>query len=230
MKFDELKSIWEQASQQKSGHPDLQKEDILVLLKTRTRSIVEKIDLNIRIGFLILVGMIIYLFIDNFIFTPLLVKRVPESGSYVYALGILDFINYFIAFGFFVYFWVSYRKINPHSINNKNLKEALQSIVRALNIFRRLFYVALLFFLVSLAIGFIAGFITGFRMKLESLGLSLASLSFWRISLALLVGILVLGAISYGVFALINWIFNRLYGQYLHKLKATLKELEETAE
>ncbi|MDP4183678.1 MAG: hypothetical protein Q8862_00775, partial [Bacteroidota bacterium] len=186
--------------------------------------------LNIRIGFLILVGMIIYLFIDNFIFTPLLVKRVPESGSYVYALGILDFINYFIAFGFFVYFWVSYRKINPHSINNKNLKEALQSIVRALNIFRRLFYVALLFFLVSLAIGFIAGFITGFRMKLESLGLSLASLSFWRISLALLVGILVLGAISYGVFALINWIFNRLYGQYLHKLKATLKELEETAE
>ncbi|MDP4185955.1 MAG: hypothetical protein Q8862_12445, partial [Bacteroidota bacterium] len=91
MKFDELKSIWEQASQQKSGHPDLQKEDILVLLKTRTRSIVEKIDLNIRIGFLILVGMIIYLFIDNFIFTPLLVKRVPESGSYVYALGILDF-------------------------------------------------------------------------------------------------------------------------------------------
>ncbi len=230
MKFDDLKTIWQQASQQEVESKELSSSEILSLLKKKTWGIVEKLDLNIRLGFLILFLMLGYLFVDYFVFSPFLLKRIPLHISYYEQLELLDLFVYVIALVCFIVFWVSYRKIDTKNITVLNLKESILHIVGALNLFRKLFYLTLGLFLVCSAVDFFAGLRTGLELGLSMHGLSLARMTLSFFIFAYAFGTIVLALIVFGYYALVNWVFNRLYGQYLKKLKATLAELEEKIE
>lgn len=230
MKFDELKTIWQQASQQEVESKELSSSEILSLLKKKTWGIVEKLDLNIRLGFLILFLMLGYLFVNYFIFSPFLLKKVPLRISYYGQLEFLDLFVYIIALVCFIVFWFSYRKIDTKNITVLNLKESILHIVGALNLFRRLFYLALGLFLISSIIEFFVGLKTGLELGVSMHGLSHVRMTFSFFIFAYTFGTIVLALIVFGYYAAVNWIFNRLYGQYQKKLKATLAELEEKIE
>jgi len=67
------------------------------------------------------------------------------------------------------------------------------------------------------------GFLDGVREK----GMVLAEIQGNKIALIILIGLLILILITGLVFFLLRWGFRKLYGNYIQKLKHTLKELHE---
>jgi hypothetical protein len=68
MKLEDLKRAWNQLS---SG-ADMDEEQIREMLRHRTRSMFDRIERNIRIGFIILTQLVLLFILDDFFYAPLL--------------------------------------------------------------------------------------------------------------------------------------------------------------
>ncbi|KOH44435.1 hypothetical protein [Sunxiuqinia dokdonensis] len=225
MELKDLKSAWNKFSSDDANKHQLGEEAIYDLLKKRTLNLIERIDRNIKIGFAVLIALSLLFVLDAYFFTPRLVagyEPAPGWIQWIESLGIL-----FIA-GSFVYFWLGYRGATRDYSQSNDLKKVLHAIVRILYVYRKLFYLALGILLLIMSISFVTGLYSGVDLKAHELGATLTDVSSApEMIKTIVLGITIFLVFMAGLFALSSWGFRKLYGNYIIKLKETLKELDE---
>ncbi|WP_339734298.1 hypothetical protein [uncultured Sunxiuqinia sp.] len=225
MELKDLKSAWNKFSSDDANKHQLGEEAIYDLLKKRTRNLIERIDRNIKIGFAVLIALSLLFVLDVFLFTPRMVggyEPAPGWIQWMEGLGVL-----FIA-GSFVYFWLGYRTATKDYSQSNDLAKVLRAIVRILYVYRKLFYLALGILLLIMGISFVTGLYSGVDLKAHELGATLTDVS----SAPEMIKTIILGMVIFlvfiaALFVFFRWGFRKLYGNYISKLKETLKELDE---
>ncbi len=223
MDIKELKKTWDRVP---AGNP-LDESQISGMVHKKAGHLIGRIDRNIRIGFVVLFLLITLFILDDFVFSPLLLDKL---GTGLEIPGWLTFLSIFCnAFLLitFLFFTVQYYHVKRKGAINSHLRDTLVKIIRTLRIYQRLFYLALTVLFVAVAISFITGMVAGMTESLNGQGLLLEEIPAGRLALVIGTGLSVLGIIVGGLFFFLRWGFRRLYGNYIHKLKQTLRELEE---
>jgi hypothetical protein len=223
MELKDLKKTWEQLASKKEWDEDQIRE----MLQHRTGNLIERIERNVRIGFIVLFILVVLFVLDDFVYTPMLLSGMEEE---IRIPGWLEFLSIFsnvFIVGTFIYFVVKYYQVKKSCDISCNLRETLVNIIGILRIYQRLFYLALAIFSFSLTMAFIYGMYTGMVIGVEREGILFSDVSAGGWLIAGGTGLAVLMIIVGGIYLLMRWGFRRLYGNYLIQLKQTLDELNE---
>lgn len=226
MDLKDLKKTWDKMASTK----ELDENQLRKMLGKRTGNLIERIDRNIKIGFVVLFFLILIFSLDDFLFSPLLIKGVNENLDIPNWLLFLSVFSNALIFTTFIYFVIQYYRVKRSCDITGNLKETLIKIINTLKIYQRLFYLALIFFSMTMITGFIAGLYQGTLADFEQQGISFSEISVNQLLIIIVIALLFLLITVGGIFFFLRWGFRRLYGNYLTKLKLTLKELEEINE
>jgi hypothetical protein len=229
MDLKDLKSAWETYSSQEMNKHRLEKDTIREMLKTRTKSLVERIDQNIRIGLTILLLFIAYVVADSMFlsawFSKVIIHDVVEYPKWLVPI---DFFSTALIITTYLFFVIRYLKIKRSFSIDLNIKDLLNGILETVQTYRRMFYLAVIFLLINMVVGFIAGFYEGIKYTAHSTGGTIGNLPTSKIITVAVVGLLLLTALLGVTFYILRWGFNKLYGKYLQSIKETLKELDES--
>lgn len=223
MELEDLKKTWSNLNTGK----ELDENQILTMLQKRSRNLIERIDRNIRIGFAVLLMLILIFAVDDLFFSPLMIKDVNSEltiPDWILFMGIFSNILIFLTFLFFA---LSYYRVKRKSDFDRQLKQTLLNITATLKIYKRLFYLALFILLIAVGTGFVTGMYKGILAEAQEQGIPFANIPADSLLQAVLIGLVVLAVIVGGIFLGLRWGFRRLYGNYINKLNQTLQELEE---
>lgn len=223
MELQDLKRTWEQLSSPKA----LDESQIREMLRHRTGNLIDTIDRNIRIGFVVLFVLILLFILDDFVFAPMLIEEVGTDLAIPVWLTFLSVFANTLIFTTFIYFVIKYYRVKKRCDISCNLRETLVKIIETLRIYQRLFYLALITLTISMGLQFISGMFTGMHQGLEEKGILLADVPFEKWIVILAIGLAVLVITVGGIYLLMRWGFRRLYGNYISKLKQNLRELNE---
>lgn len=226
MDLKDLKKTWDKMS---SGR-ELDEDQLREMLGKRTKSVIERIDRNIKIGFIVLFVLIVIFALDDFLISPMMIENVSEEltiPGWLIFLGV--FANALIFFTF-VYFVIKYYRVKKKCDVVCDLKETLKKVIGTLMLYQRLFYLALITLLLAMASAFVTGMFEGFTTGVEKQGLNLSDVETGTLLLAVAIAAVILVIAVGGIFLFLRWGFRRLYGNYIQKLKLTLKELTEIEE
>jgi hypothetical protein len=229
MEFKDLKSAWDTYSSQEVDKHHLGKESINELVRTRTKSLVERIDRNIRIGMFLLGVYVAYVLIDYLFlaeyFSKIIIGEVIEYPKWLEPLDV--FLNTLIVTTY-LFFVIRYLKIKRSFSVDLHLKDFLIRILDTLKTYRRMFYLVVIILMVSIMMSFFAGFYQGIKFNAGKMPGGIENISASKILLIIGVGLAFLIPMVAGTFFILRWGFNKLYGRYLVKLNETLQELDET--
>ncbi|MFW5822839.1 MAG: hypothetical protein ACOCU7_05575 [Tangfeifania sp.] len=223
MELKDLKKAWDSVSSDK----ELDESQIREMLSKRTSNLIERIDRNIKIGFVLLFVLIVLFILDDFVFSP---QVLDAMGNGITIPGWLLFINvfsYVLILSTFIYFVFQYYLAKKSCDVNCNLRETLKKIIKILQLYQRLFYFALIIFSVAVAISFISGMFMGMEVSAAENGMLLTDIPVNQLLIVFITGLVVLSLLVGGIFLFLRWGFRRLYGNYIQKLKVTLTELNE---
>lgn len=223
MELNDLKKAW----QKMSSKEELDESQIQEMLRKHTSNLVERIDRNIKIGFGILFILIALFILDDFYFSPMLLENMGSDFEIPRWLNFLSIFTNALIFTTFIYFVIKYYRVKKSCDISCNLRETLVKIIKTLKIYQRLFYLALIFLSAAMTVSFITGLYTGMEESAMDSGVLLSDIPMRILLLTILVGFVVLVLMVGGIFLLMRWGFRRLYGNYIHKLKNTLNELDE---
>lgn len=223
MELKDLKKTWNQFTTGK----ELDEEQLKVVLQKRTDNLIDRIDRNVRFGFVILFILILIFLADDLIFAPMLANQTAVNATMPQWLKYLSIFSDLFILITFVFFVIKYYKVRRLCKINCNLREALTKIIETLQIYNKLFYLALTVFAIALAMQFISGMYAGLTYDIETHGIIVSDIPFGKWVMATVIGILVLTVTVGGIYLLMRWGFRRLYGNYINKLKQTLNELDE---
>jgi hypothetical protein len=225
MDLKDLKSAWDTYSSQEADKHHLGKESINELMRNRTKTLIEKIDRNIRIGIGILLAYIAYVIFDDLYLSKIIIKEPLHYPSWMIPLDVFSNALIITTYLFFV---IRYLKIKRNFSVDLHLKEFLTCILETIKTYRRLFYLAVIILLINMSVSFAAGLYEGIKFSTGNANGGLENLSTSKIFLIIGIGLAVLIPMIAGTFFLLRWGFNKLYGRYLVKLNETLKELNES--
>ena len=195
MDIDNLKSSWK--ALQIEQEPILQDEQIRKLLRGKATDSISKIKRNILIEGSLTVFLSLFFMVNE---------------SWFYSPYILPYLGVVmvLCLAWYAFKYSQIRKIDLQ----KNLKQALQQLIKTLDLYLKLYLYGSFF-----------------------LGVSAAILPlFWKNVLqeASLNNILIIGGIALVVtpayYLFIKWYIKKLYGDYVDELKEELKELEDLDE
>jgi type III secretory pathway component EscS len=223
MELKDLKKAWSSVSSDK----ELDETQIREMLGTRTRNLLERIDRNIKIGFVLLFALILLFILDDFVFSPHILNAIGNEITIPSWLLFINAFSYALILTTFVYFVFQYYRAKKSCDINCNLRETLRKIIKILQLYQRLFYLALVTFSVAVAISFISGMLMGMEQSVASEGMQLSEIPFNRLLIVIVIGLIILTLLVGGIFLFMRWGFRRLYGNYIQKLKRTLNELNE---
>ncbi|MFW6289362.1 MAG: hypothetical protein ACOC0R_00225 [Mariniphaga sp.] len=223
MELRELKETWNRLSSTR----ELDENQIREMLQHRTGNLIDTINRNVRIGFIILLGLIVLFVLDDFILAPMLAGDKELAVEMPQWLVFMSIFSNVLIFTTFIYFVVKYYRVRKICDVACNLKETLIRIIETLRIYQRLFYLALFIFALALALQFISGIYTGMAFDMETQGIHLSDVPVGKWFLVAGIALLVLLFTVGGIYLLMRWGFRRLYGNYIDKLKHTLDELNE---
>lgn len=223
MELENLKKAWNKIPVEKSVDENQLRE----MLGKHSKSMIDRIDRNIKIGFVILFVLILIFAIDDYLISPMILGadeiEVPQWLLFV------GFFSNALIFTTFIYFAIKYYRVRKSCDMICNLKETLKKIIDTLSIYKTMFYLALVVLLVTIGSGFVTGIYTGVAENATELGIPMNEVDTKQLFVAALTGIAGLVVLVGGVFVFLRWGFRKLYGNYIDKLKQTLKELEEIA-
>jgi hypothetical protein len=229
MDLKDLKSAWDTYSSQEVDKHRLEKETIHEMLKTRTKSLVDRIDRNIRIGMTVLLVFIAYVVIDSLFLSEYFSKAIiNEVIEYPKWLIPLDFFSTTLIITTYLFFAIRYLKIKRSFSIDLQLKDLLKGILETVQTYRRMFYLAVVILLLNMVAGFAAGLYQGIKYKADSISGGMENLATSKIMTIIGIGLLILIPIVALTFFVLRWGFNKLYGRYLQSLNDTLKELDES--
>lgn len=221
MELTDLKKTWDKMS----SNRELDEDQLKAMLGKRTKNLIERIERNIKIGFVILFVLFIIIALDEFIVSPMIMEEINQTvPRWLLFLGV--FSNTLIITTF-IYFVIKYYRVKRSCNVASELKDTLRKIIDTLNLYQRLFYLALISLTFTMALGFITGLYQESISELEKQGTSFLEIQFDQLLLEIVIGLAFLVIAIGGVFIFLRWGFRRLYGNYYLKLKRTLKELNE---
>jgi len=221
MELKDLKSAWDTYSSQEVDKHRLGKDHIHEMLQNRTKSLVDRIDRNIRIGMGVLGAYMAYLLLDYLFLSTYLSKIITdEKVEYPKWLDPLDVFSTALIFTTYLFFVIRYLKIKRSFSIDLQLKDLLIGIQETLKTYRRMFYLAVVILMINIIVSFAAGVFQGIRL-IENLTTS-KILTVTGVSL-----LIIIPMVAFSFFVL-RWGFNKLYGRYLVKLDETLLELDES--
>lgn len=226
MNLENLKKTWDKLPTEKQ----LDEKQLMKMIGHRTKSLIETIDRNIKIGFGILFVLIVIFALDDLILSPILMKEFGENLDIPNWVLFISVFSNFLIITTFIYFVIKYYRVKKSCYMNCNLKETLVKIIDTLKIYQTMFYLALVTFLVAIGTSFVTGMYKGFLEGIQEKGMVLAEVQGDKIAMVILIGLLILIFITGVVFFFLRWGFRKLYGNYINKLKLTLGELEEIEE
>jgi hypothetical protein len=203
----------------------LGKENIHDMLKSRTNTLVERIDRNIRIGMFILLGFIVYIIADDLYFSKILITAPIEYPSWLVPIDVFSNALIVTTYLFFV---LRYLRIKRSFSADTQLKDLLSGILETLKTYRRMFYLAVIILMINIIISFTAGIYQGVKFKTDTTSGEIIDLSFGKIMRIIAFGLAVLIPLVSLTFFLLHRGFRNLYGRYLIKLNETLQELDES--
>ena len=225
MDIKDLKSAWNTYSSQEMDKHHLGTDTLNDLLKTQTKSMVERIDRNIRIGMIVILVFIAYVIIDDLYLSDLLIKKPIQYPSWMIPVDVFSNVLIVTTYLFFV---LRYLLIKRSFSPDTQLKNLLTGILDTIKIYRRMFYLVVVILLINMVISFAAGMYQGVKYKADSAGIPIESFTTHKIFIIVLIGLAILIPFILITFLLLRWGFNKLYGKYLTRLNATLIELDET--
>jgi len=223
MDLEILKKTWNKLPSENQ----LDEDQLRKMLGKRTRSLMDRIDLNIKIGFGILFVLITIFALDDFLLSPLMMDKLNENITIPGWLIFLGVFSNALIFTTFIYFAIKYYRVKKSCDTVCDLKESLIKIIDTLKIYQTMFYLALVALLVAIGSAFVTGMYRGFLDVVNEKGIPLAEIQTDKIIIVVLIGLLILLLITGAVFLFLRWGFRKLYGNYIHKLKLTLQELQE---
>ena len=224
MEFKDLKSAWDTYSSQEVDKHHLGKESIHELLRNRTKTLVDRIDRNLRIGMGILLAFIAYIILDDLYLSKILIKGPIQYPSWIYPLDVFSNALIVVTYLFFV---VRYLKTKRNFSVDLQLKDFLTGILNTLTTYRRLFYLAVIILLINMVVSFTAGLYEGIKLNTGNIPGGMESLTSSKIIMVIAIGLAVLIPLIALTFFTLRWGFNKLYGRYLESINETLKELDE---
>ncbi len=223
MELKELKETWSRLSSSK----ELDENQIRGMLQHRTSNLIDRINRNVRIGFIILLALIILFVFDDFVLAPMLIGERELAVEMPQWLVFISIFSNVLIFSTFIYFVIRYYRVRKICDISCNLKETLIRIIETLRLYQRLFYLALFILALALSLQFVSGMYTGMAFDMETQGIHLSEVPVEKWILITGIGLLVLVFTVGGIYLLMRWGFRRLYGNYIDKLKQTLRELNE---
>ncbi len=227
MDIKDLKSAWNMYSSQEVDKHRLGKESIHELLKNQTKSLVDRIDRNIRIGMAVLLVYIAYIIIDDLYLSKLLIKDPIQYPSWMIPMDVFSNVLIVTTYLFFV---VRYLRIKRSFSPDTHLKDLLTGILDTIKTYRRMFYLAVAILLINMIVSFSAGLYQGVKFNADATGTGIENLTTSKILSIIGIGLAILIPFIAITFFLLRWGFNRLYGRYEIRLNETLQELDETAD
>ncbi|MDD2306578.1 MAG: hypothetical protein PHP53_17880 [Prolixibacteraceae bacterium] len=229
MDIKDLKSAWDTYSSQEMDKHRLGKESIHELLRNRTQSLVDRIDRNMRIGLGVLLLFIIYLIIDSIFMSDLYSAIGYRDVEYPKWLIPIDVFSTTLIITTYLFFVVRYIKIKRSFSIQLQLKDLLLGIRETLITYRRMFYLAVVIFMINIIVSFIAGVYQGLKFKADAVSDGIINMTTIQTLKIIGVSLLIIVPMIAFSFYILRWGFNKLYGRYLVKLEETLQELDESA-
>jgi len=229
MDIKDLKSAWDTYSSQEMDKHRLGKESIHELLRNRTQSLVDRIDRNMRIGLGVLLLFIIYLIIDSIFMSDLYSAIGYRDVEYPKWLIPIDVFSTTLIITTYLFFVVRYLKIKRSFSIQLQLKDLLLGIRETLITYRRMFYLAVVIFMINIIVSFIAGVYQGLKFKADAVSDGIINMTTIQTLKIIGVSLLIIVPMIAFSFYILRWGFNKLYGRYLVKLEETLQELDESA-
>lgn len=223
MELKDLQKTWKRVP---SGR-ELNEDQIREMLQRRTGNLIDRINRNVRIGFIVLFALIVLFILNDFIIAPLLVSESQAELEMPRWLAFLSIFSNILIFTTFIYFVAKYYQVRKICNISCNLKETLIRIIKTLLLYQRLFYLTLFIVALAMALQFISGMYSGMAFDMGTQGIGLSDIPVGNLLLVTGLGLLVLVVGIGGIYRLMRWGFRRLYGNYIEKLKATLRELNE---
>jgi hypothetical protein len=218
MGVEDIREVWGRITAGSSDQQTLDEEQIRTLLGKRSRTLMERIDFNIRVGFFILLGVVSFIVLYDVVNLTGWLPAGKNPTSIPNWLIILDFVINFLIVTIFVTFFIHYFKIRSLCRDNCDIRHSLLKVIGILTIYQRLFFVTLVIIMLSSTTGFVAGYFTSIRSNQTSEGFLVPVILF---------GVLLIVMFTWLLFLLLRWIFRRVYGNYLAQLRETLAELDE---
>lgn len=226
MDLKDLKKTWDKLASEK----ELDENQIRAMLSKRTRNLMERIDRNIKIGFVVLFILILVFILDDFIISPEMLEQVGADLAIPNWLIFLGIFSNALIITTFLFFVIKYYRVKKSCDMVCDLRETLIKIIDTLKIYQRLFYLALITITLTMAVGFITGMYQGSIDDFSKQGIPISEIQLNQLLLIILIGLVVLSITVGSIFLFLRWGFRRLYGNYIYKLRQTLKELEEIDE
>lgn len=226
MDLKDLKKTWDKLASNK----ELDEDQIRNMLGKRTKNLIERIERNIRVGFFILFTVILIFVLNDFLLSPQLVKNMDAEIKLPLWLQILSVFGDLIIIFTFLFFVVRYYKVKRSCDTSCELKDTLVKIIATLNLYQKLFYISIFIILISFSINFIAGVYAGVLYRTQLEGIQISEIELGDLTTTVFMTLFFLLVITIGLYVFFHWGFRRLYGNYISKLKHTLKELEEINE
>ncbi len=225
MELKDLKSAWDTYSSQEVDKHRLGKENIHELLKNRTKTLVDRIDRNIRIGMAVILVFIAYVIVDDIYLSELILTEPIKYPSWMIPM---DLFSNAIIVTTYLFFVLRYFRIKRSFSPDTQLKDLLNGILNTLKTYQRLFYLAVVILLINMIVSFAAGLYQGVKYKVDSVSGGIENLATSKILIIIGVGLAILIPLIAVTFFILRWGFNRLYGRYLVRLNETLQELDES--
>jgi hypothetical protein len=226
MDLKDLKKTW---NKMPTGQ-ELDEGQLRNMLGKRTKNVIERIDRNIKIGFVVLLALILLFSFDDFWFSP------ETLNEYYTAMPIPGWVIFLAIFGniliftTFIYFVIKYYLVKKKCDVVCNLRDTLKQIIATLELYQRLFYLALAAILLAIVSAFASGIFEGLSHNAEVQGMQISDIETSQLLIVIVISAVIIGALGCGIFFFLRWGFRKLYGNYILKLKTTLKELEEIRE
>lgn len=126
MDLKDLKSAWNTYSSQEADKHHMGKESINELLRNRTKTLIERIDRNIRIGIGILLAYIAYVIFDDLYLSKIIIKESIQYPSWMVPIDVFSVVLIVTTYLFFVF---SYLKTKRNFSVDLHLKGFLTSIL-----------------------------------------------------------------------------------------------------
>ena len=112
MDLKDLKSAWDAYSSQEVDKHRLGRENLRELLKKRSRTIVDRIDRNIRIGMVVVMAFIVYILLDylflSVFYSKMIIKEVVNSPQWLFGLDVFSNVLIITTYLYFVIRYILY--------------------------------------------------------------------------------------------------------------------------
>lgn len=210
-----------------SSGRQLDENQLRQMLEKRTKSLIERIDRNIRIGFFVLFALLLLFILDDFLVSPEMARGITRGVNIPGWLIALGAVSNGLIVVTFVYFVVKYYRVKRVCSVSCDLRDTLKKMIATLLLYQRLFYFALVALVLNIGLAFVSGIYQGGKMQFEDAEATFTDVNTQQLVLIVVVGIAVLVIIVGGIFLFLRWGFKKLYGNYIQKLKSTLQELNE---